>query len=528
MNKRCEEWSVASSELGPYDEQLIGEFRKSLYNFFNPYGMPLLGLAGIEAGVDFGPGVSPGARGTSYLDKIGHSKLTAPNQLTIDLFYQWVRSHPLSVDVEIARLVSCGAAEVVESVKITPVPKTAKISRLVKPEPLLGMFFQKGIQRVLEWRLKDYFGIDLKEQPGINRLLARKGSVNTGPYTFSTMDLTSASDCIALSFCEAFLPREAVNWLKAFRSKEATLPDGSQVELHMIATMGNAYCFPLQTAIFACAVQASYSCLGIPFERTEIKARFERDPDTGEVTGIVPERKLANWGVFGDDIICRHDAYATLSRLLRAVGFLPNSEKSFDSPYDPFRESCGGDYFHGHDVRGVYCKSLKTQQDKYALINSLVDWSARHDLPLVNTIQALYREVQRVEIPPWENPDAGIRMPLSCIRTSGVFQASDDGRNPSRPNYQGSYLYKRWVPREKALDVSDEMHAREIGYWNSSAIFECALKGVLRGGRVCLLQWDTPYIKRIGVAPCWDYFDPGSTKMYIMRWKRMCERYFGA
>lgn len=525
MNDRCQNWQPAVGELGPYDELIIGEFRKALWDFFNPEGYFLLKWSGILKGADFGPGVAPGARDSSFLDKIGHSVLTAPNQLTISLFDEWVRAKPERLDCEIARVLSCGSPEVVEAVKLTPVPKTSKISRLVKPEPLLGMFFQKGIQRLLEGRLLHFFGIDLSTQPGLNAELAKIGSLKG---TYATIDLKSASDCIALKMCERFIPAQAMNWLKAFRSEKCTV-EGEVVSLNMIATMGNAFCFPLQTAIFACAVAAVYRSLGIPLVKRGSEIRFQRDPDTGEVIKITGSMTYPNWGVFGDDIVVCDDAYESVIRFLRYLGFLPNEDKSFNRHSGNFRESCGSDWFNGVNVRGVYVKTLNTMQDWYILINNLTDWSARHDLSLKKTIAFCLQFVQRVEVPPWENPDAGIRLPLSCVTSNGVFRASNSPKDMSRPHYQGSYLYKRWVPRSSDYDVSDEMHATENCYWNSSAIFQAAIKGVLRGGRVSVRIWETRYLKRVGVAPCWDYIPPGNERSsYWRTWMRYARAYFGA
>lgn len=523
MNQRCAEWQPDQSVLGPYDEVVLGEIKKTVWEFFNPDGFPLLDLAAIERGVDFGPGTSPGARECSYLDKVGHSELTAPNQLTIDLFDQWVAAHPSRVDCEITRTLACGQPKVVTAVKMTPVAKTAKISRLVKPEPLLGMFFQKGIQRILEDRLYSFFGIDLKTQPTVNSELARIGSV-TG--TYSTLDLKSASDCLSVGLCEYLIPRSSLLWLKMFRSPE-TVAEGKVVPLHMMATMGNAYIFPLQTAIFACVVKGVYSALGINQVKHGWACGVKTDPISGEVISLVPKQTLPNWGVFGDDIVVDWEAYGTVIRALRYFGFIPNMDKSFTRHDGFFRESCGADYFQGFNVRGVYAVRLETPQDWYSLINNLTDWSARTGLALPRTVEWCLSHVQRCEVPPWENPDSGIRMPLDCIRGKEVFRCTRPNRAGN--HYQGSYLYKRYVPRDKSFDVSDEVAAATNGYWNSSAVFQAAIKGVLRGGRVSLRMWETPYRKVLGVAPCWDYLSAGDIRVtYKSSWYRMARVYYGS
>lgn len=523
FNARAASWTPDVSCLGPYDEVVLGEIKKTIWDFFNPSGFPLIDFASIEAYSDFGPGTSPGARECSFLDKIGHSELTASSKLVIDLFDQWLRASPARVDCEITRLLACGNPKIIRAVKITPVEKTAKISRLVKPEPLLNMFFQKGIQRLMENRLQEFFGIDLASQPSVNSELARLGSIDK---RFCTLDLKSASDCISMNLCSYLLPRNLLTWLKVFRSEEADI-GGEIVPLHMMATMGNAFCFPLQTIIFACIVKGVYDALGIPFKRKSYEVAFRTDPLTHEVVRLDSEFKLPNWGVFGDDIVVDWEAFDTIKRVLRFYGFVPNMEKSFGRYDGGFRESCGADYLNGTNVRGVYVSRLDTDQDWYVLINNLTNWSARTGILLKRTLDFCLQFVQRCEVPPWENPDSGIRMPLDCVRTQSVYRASRPHKNGS--HYQGSYLYKRWVPRDKSFDVSDEVAALANGYWNSSAIFQAALKGVLRGGRVSIRMWETPYRKRVGVAPCWDYMAQEDLRSkFKSSWFRMARVYFGS
>jgi len=518
-NNACAQWKLRDEFLGPSDGDLVGEFRKSLYDFFHPKGEYLISLSAIERGCNFGPGSAPGARETSYLDKIGHSILTASSPILVDLFDQYVAANGVSLDTEICRTLSLGNPEIVESVEMTPVPKTAKISRLVKPEPLLNMFFQKGVQRILENRLMEVYGIDLSNQSAKNAELARIGSIDR---SFSTIDLKSASDYIALEMCRQFLPKQTFNWLNLLRSAKVATPQGV-VELHMMCTMGNAFCFPLQTILFACVVEACYRCLGLPFLRERTALRFlrnEDDPD--EIQGIKRVSFSGSYGVFGDDMVVRHEAFGAVTRLLKCLGFIPNRDKSFDKEDGFFRESCGSDWINGTNVRGIYCKSLKREQDRYVLINNLVDWSAEHGVYLGRTIDSLLGSVKRVEVPPWENPDAGIRVPLSCVRTRSVFRATRPSKRDG-VHYSGSYLYKRWVPKTDGSDVSGKRDVAADGslldpysleiyeeYWNPSAILLVALRGDLRRGRVTIRLTDPIYHSKVAVAPCWDYAPPGT------------------
>lgn len=314
--------------------------------------------------------------------------------------------------------------------------------------------------------------------------------------------------------------------MKIFRSTHA-IAEGELTELHMMATMGNAFCFPLQTVIFASVVAAAYRVIGLPLDKGGIETQMVRNVETGEIEGIIPRRYPPNWGVFGDDIVVLEEAFGTVVRVLTGLGFFPNTEKSFSKKDGSFRESCGADYYHGVNVRGVYVKNLRTPKDWYVLINNLTDWSARHGFLLINTMAWLLQKVQRVEVPPWENPEAGIRIPLCCVQTPSVFRAPFVSKREA--SYQGSYLYKRWVPRSAGVKVCDEVLATEVGYWNSSAILLAAIKGSLRNGEVTVRFWDPPYRKRWGVAPCWDYALPGSVQSDTWSaWSTLARVYFGA
>lgn len=512
INEGCGRWSPNYSALGPYDEIIVGEFKRTLWDFFNPEGMPLLEHAGIASHADFGPGTGPGAEDTSFYTKLASSRLTAVSPLIVEMFYEWVRSKETRLDCEIARIMSQGLPEVGCITRITPVPKTTKISRLVKTEPLLNMFFQKGVQKLLEDRLVQVFGIDFSTQSTLNAELARIGSET---QTYATIDLKSASDFISRRFCKSFLPADSYRWLDLLRSHKAEMPDGTVVKLNMMATMGNAFCFPLQTVIFACMVKAVYSSLGLPLRRGKAEFRWNGYRNTFERTFYLP-----NYGVFGDDIVVHWEAYESLLRLLSFCGFKVNTQKSYTAP-SPFRESCGADYYHGANVRGVYCTSLKTVQDRYVLINNLVDWSARTNIKLPTAVRLLLGSVRRIEVPPWDNPDAGIRMPLACVRTADVFRAVRPDKHGR--HYQGSYLYKRYVPRALKVDI-DKLQQNG---GNPSGIYLAVSKGMAQGGSFALRTERPRYALRFGVAPCWDYLPDGDPRERVgERWYALSEGYF--
>lgn len=527
-NAVCASWQPPDVEsLDPQSQVMLGGFQVALWDFFNPEGYSLLSHSVIERHVDFGPGSSPGAEDSSFLTKIGTSVLTAPNPFVVDLFYDWVRCHPTRVDCELARLLSSGGPEIRTALPLTAVLKTVDVSRLVKLETSLAMFFQKGIQAVYEGRLFDVFGIAFDDQPQINSELARCGSLDDSK---ATLDLKQASDYMAYKMLKHYMPKADFAWLDLFRSKYCLNQKGEETPLHMMGTMGNAFVFPLQTIIFACAVKAVYRALGIPlikkkerFFASQVEARaYKWDEGKPSIPLLrnslmsTPSKDLSrypNFGVFGDDIVVEGEAFKPLTKLLATLGFVVNLDKSFENGY--FRESCGRDWYCGEPVRGVYCKSLKTEQDRYTLINSLNDWSSMTNIHLPKVMSYLLASVERLEVPVWENPDAGIRMPLE-VRTTPVHvctePTSPKAKARRKNSYQGSYRYQRWVPDVKGLNVAFEDAAEYYGFSNGSAVLLAAVKGALRAGRVVPRQEHVTYRKIWAIAPCWDYIPVGDDR----------------
>lgn len=226
--------------------------------------------------------------------------------------------------------------------KVTLVPKTAKIHRTIAVEPLLNGYLQKGIDTFLRRRLFR-FGIDLNDQSR-NQELARQGSIpQEDPY--STIDLSEASDSISLELAKDLLPPDWFYFLNSVRSPSYLL-NGSKFRYNKFCSMGNGFCFPLETLIFASACEAIYDC-------------HNRNPD---------------YSVYGDDIIVRSAQANDVLKLLRVLGFRHNPDKTFLN--GPFRESCGADWYLGEDVRPVTLKELPDCfQDYFSLHNqTLRSW----------------------------------------------------------------------------------------------------------------------------------------------------------
>jgi hypothetical protein len=201
--------------------------------------------------------------------------------------------------------------------KVAFVPKTAKTHRAIAVEPLLNGFLQKGADNVLRTNL-ERIGIDLRDQ-SLNRELARQGSASDSDESFVTIDLSSASDSISIGLARFVLPVEWFEFLNSLRPDSYML-DGKLNVYHKFCSMGNGFCFPLETLLFVACCSA-VGC-GIPG---------------------------TDFSVYGDDIIVKRKYANDVLSLLKAMGFQANRKKTFLQ--GPFRESCGADWYKGEDVR---------------------------------------------------------------------------------------------------------------------------------------------------------------------------------
>lgn len=282
---------------------------------------------------DFGPGASLGVHGnaTNYARKFassvwsvspgaihhGYAAMKHNYHLFEALCPKGGDGRFVCYDEEIAFRNYMSRLSVVTQNKISFVPKTAKTERSIAVEPLLNGFVQKGIDQVLRKKLLRV-GIDLSDQ-GRNQELARLGSMNDSDDGFVTIDLKSASDSVSIELIRYLIPEDWYRLLDRTRSHSYEL-EGAVNGYQKFCSMGNGFCFPIETLIFAAACFAVGA--GLPY---------------------------TDFSVYGDDIIVRKRYAADLIALLGHWGFKINTEKTFLS--GPFRESCGTDWFGGVDVR---------------------------------------------------------------------------------------------------------------------------------------------------------------------------------
>jgi len=255
---------------------------------------------------------------------------------------------------------------------VITVPKNAKTDRVIAKEPDLNMYLQKGIGGVIRRRLKRC-QIDLDDQTR-NQQLAREGS-ETG--MLCTLDLSAASDTVAMQLVRELLPPDWVEAIELCRSPQGVLPDGSVITYQKVSSMGNGFTFELEALIFWALVQSV-----VDYSTTM-------------------ERRVA---VYGDDLIFSVDCYTSVVELLSICGFSVNAKKSFHT--GKFRESCGKHYFSGRDVTPFYIReSVETPERLIWLANS-IRRHARKGMTfgLDGRYEEMYLSVVQALPPFWRKP----------------------------------------------------------------------------------------------------------------------------
>jgi len=320
---------------------------------------------------------------------------------------------------------------VIRGSRATTVDKTATKRRMICVEPTVNMFLQQGLMQVMYKRLKAV-GLDVETLPERHKFLARESSI-TGRN--ATIDWSSASDCVSIELLRFLLPPKWFYYVDMTRSKFTTI-DGRMLKLGMISTMGNAVTFPLETLVFWTFSQA---CL---------------ISDTRDLSLFTPCENWKKTSVFGDDCILPSDRAAVFIAALEEVGFRVNQEKTH-MDQSQFRESCGGDYLAGYNVRPYYIKAPTSTKRSalepwlYIIMNQLTKryityfgtLTYVYDRSLFSEIAKLFREYQ-LEIklvPPWFPDDSGFKMSSDILRLCRVYGFK---LSPLHKDMHGTYSFR--------------------------------------------------------------------------------------
>jgi hypothetical protein len=315
--------------------RLIAEARKEMRR--------MLGRVPSDLKGRFGPGATYGDRGlyTTVPDKMSSRPTLTPSALW--WLFPWSSTAWAKACAAEGREIEC-----VRGNRFTTVPKDCTKDRGIAVEPSINVFFQLSLGRAMRNALKRHVNIDLTHGQDIHRRVACEASTH-GCY--ATLDLSSASDTVCSNLVKLLLPNDWWELLDSLRSP-MTLFRGRWVKLEKFSSMGNGFTFELETAIFLAIILAVRNLRSVA---EPLEAMLE------------PGRDI--W-VYGDDIIIPTDYASDVVSALSYCGFSINKEKSFMTGH--FRESCGGDYFKGVDVRPYFLKEYPNEpQEWISLANGI-------------------------------------------------------------------------------------------------------------------------------------------------------------
>jgi hypothetical protein len=266
-------------------------------------------------------------------------------------------------------------------VRVVTVPKTLKGPRIIAIEPSHVQFVQQGVMRYMideiERNPLTRSSIHFRDQ-SINRTSAHLASISG---TSATIDLSEASDRVSLLLTKkCFAGSPLLDFILTARSSSAKLPNGRVILLNKYASMGSALCFPVEAYVFNVLIQvAVHKQLGIQPSRQSIR-RFSKSIH-----------------VYGDDIIVPNAWLKNVIFELEAYGLKVNARKSFSN--SQFRESCGGDYFKGTDVKPVYLRIDPRLEDNALTFSDLLSLTSTsnqlYDKGLWKTCQEMRTVIER-------------------------------------------------------------------------------------------------------------------------------------
>lgn len=226
-------------------------------------------------------------------------------------------------------------------VKVISVPKTQKTPRIIGVEPTCQQYCQQAvlepiIDGISSSFLGDFLGF---EDQSPNQTMAFEGSRSS---ELATLDLSEASDRVSYQHVVAMMQNHPLllEAVSACRSTKADVPGHGVVSLAKFASMGSALTFPVEAMLFLSLV-----FLGI---EKESNTHFSSQSDIRRFAGSVR--------IYGDDIIVPVDYVLPVIDQLEYFGIKVGLDKSFWT--GRFRESCGKEYYDGHDVSIVKVRRI--------------------------------------------------------------------------------------------------------------------------------------------------------------------------
>ena len=287
------------------------------------------------------------------------------------------------------------------------VDKSWKARRPITPLSVFGLYWSFGLGGYVEACLRNV-GLDIKFLQQTHKRLAKKYSSSR---THVTADLKNGSENIRADHLNRVLPRWFYVQIKKTFARTINY-NGKKYATSSCLPMGNGATFPVETLYFYCLIKAIGNLLG--------------------VKGV--------YSVYGDDLIYPSRIHSYVINVFGDLGIGINGDKTFVNAY--FRESCGGDYYRGVDVRPAMLPAERADVTRrlnyvswlYKVTNALLKRWDPVEIP--HTLKYLYSEIAyaRGEIH---------QVPPSFPDTAGIHMSK-----PQKPTWLMPFVYP------KVLDVS--------------------------------------------------------------------------
>lgn len=314
--------------------------------------------------------------------------------------------------------------------RVAFVPKDSRGPRTICMEPHEIMFIQKGLQTKLYDYIETpghpaYKRINFTDQE-INRRLAYLGSLDG---SLATIDMKDASDLVSWSLIQQLCDVEWLDALNATRSARVTLPDNTERDLKKFAPMGSALCFPIEAMLFYSIARS--------------------------ITDKV-------W-VYGDDIIVPVEVSIQVMALLEEYGLVCNRDKSLTTGF--FRESCGGDFFRGHNITPIRFKKSDFISVVAYANNLATTFTEATGLAAIEWYESLNHEiVLRLSD---DNKDYSPFVAFYGSRDNSILFRRR--YNSDLQRYEIRSLINTMRPKKKLNFSSDVYEYNELFYWLTNA-----------------------------------------------------------
>lgn len=382
----------------------------------------------------------------AYFDnKLGPDHFSCPSQLYKDLFAE-MRSDHLFKKIYSKIRKGPRKEQTVDHLKLVLVDKSWKIKRPITPLSTYGLYYSYGLGGYVEACLSDV-GLDITRLQETHKRLAKSYSKTRSHVT---ADLSSASDSLRSDILNRLLPRWFYTDLRKTFCR-SLMVDGVMQMTESVLPMGNGATFPVETLVFWSLIRA-----------------------IGNLTKVV-----GVYSAYGDDLIYPRRIHRYVQAVFTDLGIKMNDDKT--SVYSYFRESCGGDYYHGIDVRPAHFPSgrmsgvsrLRDLQFLYRVVNALLRRWSEFEIP--KTLKVLKMEILALAgtiyfVPPSFPDTAGWRTDVVpkdwWLSPSKVIHQFKDGVCSMQLMYLGvKPTSKRLVKREDAYYWCSQPRTEVVKVW---------------------------------------------------------------